>query len=271
MGFITEPLSERQKAATMRRLQLIAALAVSTQNYNLASDTALITAACGGDAARAAPLIAATSSASGLIEFLLNPVLGKLADAVGRKGVYYIGPVVSGVVMSLAVLLTRGRSLPVLLAHRALGWALLSQSCSFIVPITISDMFTGQGKIAIPSRFAMLSISLTPESITIAELGVNIAQAFASMGIGVTLAPPLGMLIMQRTGNPLIVYRLRLVSALAQLAVLWFAIPETLERSKRRPVTSLASLNPFRFVAILRAPRALKMLSATLFFNFFAE
>ena len=117
----------------------------------------------------------------------------------------------------------------------------------------------------------MLSISLTPESITIAELGVNIAQAFASMGIGVTLAPPLGMLIMQRTGNPLIVYRLRLVSALAQLAVLWFAIPETLERSKRRPVTSLASLNPFRFVAILRAPRALKMLSATLFFNFFAE
>ena len=83
----------------------------------------------------------------------------------------------------------------------------------------------------------MLSISLTPESITIAELGVNIAQAFASMGIGVTLAPPLGMLIMQRTGNPLIVYRLRLVSALAQLAVLWFAIPETLERSKRRPVT----------------------------------
>ena len=98
----------------------------------------------------------------------------------------------------------------------------------------------------------MLSISLTPESITIAELGVNIAQAFASMGIGVTLAPPLGMLIMQRTGNPLIVYRLRLVSALAQLAVLWFAIPETLERSKRRPVT-FRSLNPFRFVAILVA------------------
>jgi len=164
MGFITEPLSERQKATTMRRLQLIAALAVSTQNYNLASDTALITAACGGDAARAAPLIAATSSVSGLIEFLLNPVLGKLADAAGRKGVYYIGPVVSGVVMSLAVLLTRGRSLPVLLAHRACGWALLSQSCSFIVPITISDMFTGQGKIAIPSRFAALSISLTLES-----------------------------------------------------------------------------------------------------------
>ena len=49
-------------------------------------------------------LIAASSSASGLIEFMLNPVLGKLADIYkyGRKGVYYmyIGPLRSGVVMT---------------------------------------------------------------------------------------------------------------------------------------------------------------------------
>eukprot|EP01052_Picozoa_sp_SAG31_P067155 SAG31_NODE_25937_length_451_cov_0.872159_1_plen_126_part_01 len=120
-----EPLTTTQKAATMRRLQLLAALAVSTQNYNLSSDTQLILSCCGGDTAKAAPLIAATSSASGLIEFLLNPVLGKLADRFGRKGVYYIGPLVSGVGMSAAVTLTRGASLPVLLVHRALGWALI--------------------------------------------------------------------------------------------------------------------------------------------------
>eukprot|EP01046_Picozoa_sp_COSAG06_P024630 COSAG06_NODE_2020_length_7835_cov_3.118795_1_plen_108_part_10 len=73
MALLKEPLSAAQKAVTMRRLQLLAALAVSTQNYNLSSDTQLILSCCGGDSARAAPLIAATSSASGLIEFLLNP------------------------------------------------------------------------------------------------------------------------------------------------------------------------------------------------------
>jgi hypothetical protein len=60
------------------------------------------------------------------------------------------------------------------------------------------------------------------------------------------------------------------VSALLQLAVLSFAIPETLEQRNVRPF-SLASLNPFRFLSIVRAPRTLQTLAATLFFNFFAE
>jgi hypothetical protein len=51
-----------------------------------------------GRTARA--LIAASYSAAGLIEFLLNPVLGKLAYKYDRKGVYYIGPLLSGVVMT---------------------------------------------------------------------------------------------------------------------------------------------------------------------------
>lgn len=90
------------------------------------------------------------------------------------------------------------------------------------------------------------------------------------MGVGMVCAPYLGMLVMERTGNALNVYKLRAASAAVQLAVLCLAIPETLEKSKVRPV-SLASLNPFRFVAIVRAPRALQTLAATLFFNFFAE
>jgi DHA1 family tetracycline resistance protein-like MFS transporter len=246
MVLLEAPLPESAKRSAMRSLKAMGMLAVSTQNFNLASDTALITACCGGDTAVAAPLIAATSSASGLIEFLLNPVLGKLADRYGRKPVYYVGPIVSGVGMSLAVLLTHGKNLPVLLVHRALGWALISMSCSFIVPITASDMFVG------------------------AELGVNIAQVFAMFGLGVTLAPPLGMLLMQRTGSTLNVYKLRLASALLQLAFLWLAVPETLERSKARPYR-LAELSPLRFLALRRAPRTLRTLAAVLFFNFFAE
>ena len=90
------------------------------------------------------------------------------------------------------------------------------------------------------------------------------------MGVGMVCAPYLGMLVMEKTGNALNVYKLRAASALLQLALLCFAIPETLEQSKIRPV-SLASLNPFRFLSIVRAPRTLQTLAATLFFNFFSE
>eukprot|EP01050_Picozoa_sp_SAG11_P021974 SAG11_NODE_4034_length_2096_cov_1.466199_1_plen_83_part_00 len=74
-------------------------------------------------------------------------------------------------------------------------------SCSFIVPVTISDMYSGD------------------------KLGVNLAQVFASMGLGVVVAPPLGMFLMQRTGNPLNVYKLRLASAVLQLCIIHYSIP----------------------------------------------
>jgi MFS family permease len=245
MGVIAAPLTEAEKASAMVRLKIMGALAVATQNFNLASDTALISICCGGDIARAAPLIAATSSASGLVEFLFNPVLGKLADRYGRKPIYVIGPMVSGVGMSLVVLLTRGKNLPVLLVHRAAGWALISMSCSFIAPVTISDMYSGP------------------------QLGINLAQLFATFGLGVTIAPPLGMLLMQKAGV-LSVYWLRLCSALLQLGFIYKGIPETLESSQIRAFRP-KDVNPFRFVALLRGPRTLRTLATILFFNCFAE
>ena len=38
---------------------------------------------------------------SGVVEFIVNPMLGKLMDKYGRKWVYYIGPIVSGVMSAL--------------------------------------------------------------------------------------------------------------------------------------------------------------------------
>ena len=52
-------------------------------------------------------------------------------------------------------------------------------------------------------------------------------------------------------------------SALVQLALVHFGVPETLERSKTR-VFKLQDMNPFWFVALLKGPRTLRVLAAVL-------
>ena len=84
-------------------------------------------------------------------------------------------------------------------------------SCTFIVPVSLSDMFAG------------------------AELGLRISKFFGAMGLGLVVAPGLGSWIMQRAGTPLAVHVFRLaVSALWLFDVRTF-VPETLTEERKRP------------------------------------
>ena len=83
-------LSAEEKKAAMKNLLVMTILGCATQNITGLPDAALITAAS-KDVLAGGSNIALTSSLSGLIEFLVNPILGKLADQYGRKWVYYIG------------------------------------------------------------------------------------------------------------------------------------------------------------------------------------
>ena len=85
--------------------------------------------------------------------------------------VYYIGPLISGICMSSAVIATNGQSLTLLMAHRALSWSTISMSNSFIGPVTISDMFTSE------------------------ELALNTASFFGAAGLGIIVAPPVRLSI----------------------------------------------------------------------------
>jgi len=190
--------------------------------------------------------LAATSSAAGLVEFLCNPVLGKMTDDYGRKWVYYIGPLVSGVGMSVVVLLTQGKSLPVLLAHKTLSWCLISMSLSFIGPVTISDMYAVQ------------------------ELGIKTIQMFGSIGLSIIFAPALGAMIMERTGNPMNVFKLRLAMGLLQLLYVRRFIPETLLPERRRPF-KFSEVNPLSFLQLFRKSRTLRIVATILFFNCCSE
>lgn len=246
MTLLSKPLTDEEKAATHRRVLEIGAFAVVTQNVQLLNDTALITAACGGHAGRAASALALTSSWAGATEFFLNPIIGKMADQYGRKFVWYIGPLISGVGGSLAVLATNGQSLPVLMAHRSLNWSLLSCSNSFIGPVTISDLYQGQ------------------------ELGLRVAKLFGSYGITIMVAPFLGSLVFQKTNDHMLVFKMRLVSALMQLFYARCLIPETLEEKKVRPF-KVSDVNPFRFLNLFTRSRTLTTVSLALFFHCFTE
>eukprot|EP00746_Dinoflagellata_sp_MGD_P000646 gnl/MRDRNA2_/MRDRNA2_101160_c0_seq1.p1 gnl/MRDRNA2_/MRDRNA2_101160_c0~~gnl/MRDRNA2_/MRDRNA2_101160_c0_seq1.p1 ORF type:complete len:446 (+),score=70.59 gnl/MRDRNA2_/MRDRNA2_101160_c0_seq1:97-1434(+) len=246
MTLLSKPMTDKEKDATHRRVLEIGAFAVVTQNVQLLNDTALITLACSGNAGQAAAALAWTSSAAGAIEFFMNPIIGKLADQYGRKFIWYIGPILSGVGGSIAILATDGKSLPVLMVHRALNWSLLSASNSFIGPVTISDLYQGQ------------------------ELGLRVAKLFGSYGITIMLAPLIGSLIFQKTNNHMLVYKIRLASAIMQLFYASYLIPETLTEDKVRPF-KVSDTNPFRFLKLFTQNRTLTTVSLALFFHCFTE
>lgn len=248
MPALSKQLTDEEKSFAHRKLCEFVIMGVITQNLQIITDTSLFTAAVNGDSGRAGALLAACSSAGGLIEFLCNPILGKMTDDFGRKWVYYIGPLVSGIGMSIAVLLTEGKNLPVLLVHKASCWSLISMSLSFIGPVTISDMYSGQ------------------------ELAIKTVKMFGSVGLGVIVAPALGALIMQYTGKhgSMNVFKLRIVFAVLQLLYAHTFIPETLLIERRRPF-SLSDVNPFSFLKLFRKSHTLRVLAAILFFNCCSE
>lgn len=245
MVLLSKPLTDEEKDFAQRRLSEMVVFAVAVQNIQSFVDMQLISDCTGNDPARTSTLLAATSSAGGLVEFLLNPVLGNMTDSFGRKWVYYVGPAVSGVAMSLAVMLTEGKNLPVLIVHKTLCWSLMSMSCSFISPITISDMYSGP------------------------ELGIRVAKLFGAVGISIMLAAPLGAAVLGRFGR-MAVFKLRLALAALQLFYVHRFVPETLTAEKQRPFSG-SGVNPFAFLRLFSGTRTLRILMVTLFACCMAE
>lgn len=242
MVVLSKALSDEEKTYAHKRLCEMAVIAVFTQNVATMAETAMLSAAVNGDSARLGTLMASSSSAAGLVEFVLNPLIGKMSDDYGRKWVYYIGPVLSGIGGSLAVLATAGKNLPVLFAHKVLAWSSISMSMSFIGPVTISDMFSGP------------------------DLGIKTVQMFGKVGLGVTFAPALGSIILSRTGSPMRVIQFRLACALAQLFYVQKFIPETLLPERQRPF-KFSDVSLFGFLKLFKKSHTLRVLAGALFFN----
>ena len=116
-----EEAAKKQAAidTAVRGLSLSFLLGVSALCCPITTEPDLIQRLHGGDVARAATAIAAVSGASGLLEFLLNPTLGKLSDSIGRRPFFVWGPALVAA-SNLAVAAQGGTSKPLVLLNGVL-------------------------------------------------------------------------------------------------------------------------------------------------------
>jgi len=136
---------------------------------------------------------------------------------------------------------TKGQNLQVLVAHKALSWALVSQSCSFIAPITMSDIYSGP------------------------ELGTRTVQFFGSIGISLMVFPKLATVVARR-GSMMALFKVRLACAALQLFYVHRFVPETLREDRRVPFKA-SDVNPFGFLQLFSRSRTLRILAIALFFH----
>lgn len=247
MPLLSKPLTDEQKEQNYKRMLEAGILAVLVQNSVLLGEPEMMSECVGGDPKQVASAMALSSSISGMIEFVVNPILGKMADKYGRKFIYYLGPLLSGA-SNLALVLNKGKNLNLNIAARACNWSLISISNSFIAPICMSDMFSGQ------------------------ELGIRVAKFFGSFGAPVVLVPVLATAIQKYTGSSLNLFKARLLLCLIQLGHSHFCIKETLLEERKKPF-DIAAANPFSFLRLFgtKSTKSLRTLVSMLFLSMLAE
>jgi MFS family permease len=136
-----------------------------------------------GDIVAAGQSMALASSCAGLMEFLLNPLVGKASDAYGRANFFLIGPAFNTIAALLVYL--NPTNLTLLFAARVMGNSLNTVSGSVISSTTLSDVSSGQ------------------------KLAQNFAELWSWAGLGVVVGPFLGGQILTRTGDPKNVFLLK--------------------------------------------------------------
>jgi MFS family permease len=207
----------------------------------------IIKALTKGDAGRTAAILAGLTSAVGLAEFLVNPVVGRLSDCLGRRPFLLLSPVASAGLKLLFFRLIAaagkrgGRGSGALTARllaleRVICGALATVSGSTLCSAVLSDLYSDEGERAAAS----------------AVLG-------SWAGIGVILGPWLGGRVLGSGATPAACFGLAGVLAVAQLALLR-RLPETLPAARRRPM-DWSAVSPFTFLRLFRGPPTLRKLA----------
>lgn len=216
---------EEKKEFTMRRINLVLRhmflnLVVLVAPFQ--SRTQYILKLAGGDAAKCGAWTAYMSAAAGLVEFFLNPVLGRLSDKVGRKVFLMLSPFVN-FVLKLAVALTDGNSLTLVALERVLAGAITTVGGSTTCAAAISDMVKGP------------------------ELAGHMGNLGSYAGMGVLFGPFISGQLLNLTGQVKHTYMFGAFVALLQLIYNGTMFEETLEKSK--PM-DWSACNPFSFIKI---------------------
>lgn len=174
-----------------------------------------------GDAAATARAMGLMSTCAGIIELVLNPVLGKLSDAYGRKPFLLLAPTVNCVLHTLVA---------------AFPGALAMQ----FIDRMISGMFIFG--FAAPAQAAMADLYASNPQ----KLGIKAAQAATFFGVGCALGPFIGSKL--QGGKSF------LASAVG-FVLTWLYVnsqyTETLSKEKRKEF-KISDINPVAFLKLFR-------------------
>lgn len=166
------------------------------------------------DAAALSARLTAWTAINGFCEFMVNPTVGRLCDAYGRRPCFMVSPAASVVLKALFVL----RPSPWLLGAEAVlcdGTRVISGATSCTA--ALSDLLSGQ------------------------ELASAFSTQLAVSGFSVMVGPLIGSALISRTGSMYAPF----VAAAAMAGVMllgdYFFIEETLDPKKRKPFKGIAN------------------------------
>jgi len=197
-----------------------------------------------GDPAKAAVFSATLSSASGITEFVLCPLLGKLSDANGRKDFLKLGPIADIIAYFLVF---AKPSVQTLWIQALVGTPLNTFSGSTLLGASIVDIFSPA-----PS-----------------EMGMAFGGILTCVGIGLTTGPQIGQAMVKVGGAPQYAYLGASLCAGLQLANVISMNDSLKPENFKKFEFSIGDLNPFTFLKLFTMKGRSALLKLSLMSNFF--
>lgn len=192
----------------------------------------------GGDVARATTAAATMSSLCGVAELLINPMVGRLSDALGRKPFFYLGPLANCLTSLLQI--AYPHSVAACYLQRVASQTLSTVSGSTIGTATLADVASGDkltGALGALGSWAGLGVIIGP------LISGTLTRVFGSRLNPVTVA-----------------FGARAVVSGSTVLFLALRLQETLPVAKRRPFT-LGGVNPLGFLRLFRGSAPLRRLA----------
>eukprot|EP00936_MAST-01D_sp_MAST-1D-sp1_P002760 g2760.t1 len=229
----------REHKKMLATLATATSLNVFTWFIMIPARPALISRAYNNDMGKTATTMASMTSAASLMEFLLTPTLGALSDKLGRRPVMLASAAVAAVARMGTFLMGDNPDLVVL------GNVLDRAFSGSAFPLFLTTAYASAADLARKTGDASL-------------LNKHQSRAHAIIGLALVLAPPLGAMIMSKTGNAKYPALAAVCVSIAHFVYMYKNLkethhPEADADAKKGPEGK--KLNPFSFLRFFSGDR----------------
>jgi MFS family permease len=229
--------AEKKKQRQLKLIRLHCFLNAFVSMLNYTTRTEILREICGGDFGKMAGIMSTWTGTTAVVEFLVNPSIGSLSDAYGRRPLMLMAPY-------FAVLLKT--------------WVLINPS---LMSITVEKMVCDGLRTITGTTMGSAAVS---DLCSGKELAVETAGLFAALGASIVLGPLIGSQL-SINGS----YKLAIAAAAGQLYCDQMYLDETLTDDKKRPFTGF--VNPFGVTKLFTADSCLCSVSAILALHNFVD